>query len=114
VSYYGANVFPDTVTIALEAPSTRDWVTGKFVLEVKEDAAHDRELWVAVELAAGAEASDERGRILADEIVAVLRRLNAEFASYVPPERQRPRVTLWPAGHPEYFPAGVKHRYARR
>jgi phenylacetate-CoA ligase len=47
-------------------------------------------------------------------IAEVLRRLNSEFAAYVPPERQRPRVTLWPAGHPEYFPVGVKHRYARK
>jgi phenylacetate-CoA ligase len=88
-------------------------VTGRFVLEVKEDAARDRQLWVAVELAPGAEASDERADLLAGELAAVLRRLNPEFATYVPPERQRPRVTLWPPGHPEYFPPGVKHRYAR-
>jgi phenylacetate-CoA ligase len=114
VSYYGANVFPDTVSIALEGPGVREWVTGKFVLEVKEDAARDRELWVAVELAPGAAASDERERAVAVAIAEVLRRLNSEFAAYVPPERQRPRVTLWPAGHPEYFPVGVKHRYARK
>lgn len=114
VSYYGANVFPETVSIALEQPETREWVTGKFVMEVKEDAQRDRELHVAVELAPGGEASDERVSLAAEAIVKVLRRLNSEFASYVPPERQRPRVTLWPAGHPEYFPPGVKHRYARK
>jgi len=114
VSYYGANVFPETVSIALEQPETRGWVTGKFVMEVKEDAARDRQLHVAVELATGAEAGDARVDLAADAIVKVLRRLNSEFAGYVPPERQRPRVTLWPAGHPEYFPAGVKHRYARK
>ena len=114
VSYYGANVFPETVSIALEQPETRGWVTGKFVMEVKEDAARDRQLHVAVELAPGAEAGDARVDLAADAIVKVLRRLNSEFAGYVPPERQRPRVTLWPAGHPEYFPAGVKHRYARK
>jgi phenylacetate-CoA ligase len=114
VSYYGANVFPETVSIALEQPETRDWVTGKFVLEVKEDAQRDRLLHVDVELAPGAAESDARRDAAADAIVAVLRRLNSEFASYVPPDRQRPRVSLWPAGHPERFPAGVKHRYARK
>jgi phenylacetate-CoA ligase len=114
VSYYGANVFPETVSIALEQPGTRDHVTGKFVMEVVEDAARDRELVVAVELAAGVAAAEALADLLADEIVAVLRRLNSEFASYVPTERQRPRVTLWPSGHPEYFPVGVKHRYSRR
>ena len=53
-----------------------------------------------------------------DAIAAAVRdhvgRLSSEFAAYVPAERQTPRITLWPAGHPDYFPVGVKHRYARR
>jgi phenylacetate-CoA ligase len=114
VSYYGANVFPETVSIALEQPDTREWVTGKFVMEVTEDAHRDRHLAVAVELAPGAAPGDARASLVADAIVEVLRRLNSEFASYVPPERQRPSVTLRPAGDPEYFPPGVKHRYVRR
>jgi phenylacetate-CoA ligase len=97
VSYYGANIFPETVSIALEQPGTRDRVTGKFVLEVEEDAAHDRQLTVAVELAARVEPSQVLSDEVADAIVKVLRRLNSEFTSYVPLERQRPRVTLWPA-----------------
>jgi phenylacetate-CoA ligase len=114
VSYYGANVFPETVSIALEQPGTREWVTGKFVMEVTEDAARDRHLAIDVELAPGAAPSDARRDLVADEIVKVLCRLNGEFASYVPPARQRPRVTLRPAGDPEHFPPGVKHRYVRR
>ncbi len=84
------------------------------MLEVKEGDDRNPHLFVAVESAPGAEANDARVDALADAIVQVLRRLNSEFANYVPPERQRPRVTLWPAGHPEYFPPGVKHRYARK
>jgi phenylacetate-CoA ligase len=38
-------------------------------------------------------------------------RLNSEFAHYMPGERQTPEVLLRPAGHPEFFPPGVKHRY---
>jgi phenylacetate-CoA ligase len=114
VSFYGANVFPETVSIGLEQPDTRGFVTGKFVLEVKEDVGLDRWLHVAVELAPGAEASEARADVVADAIRAVLRRINSEFAGYVPPERQRPRVSLRPAGDPEWFPIGVKHRYVRR
>ncbi|HEX7843191.1 MAG TPA: hypothetical protein VF469_37225 [Kofleriaceae bacterium] len=115
VSYYGANVFPDTVIIGLEQPTVRELVTGKFVLEVREDDDSNRELWIAVELsAAGAGAPPGPLRdALAESILAVLLRLNSEFANYVPAARQRPRITLWPTGHPEYFPVGVKHRYSR-
>lgn len=115
VSYYGANVFPDTVIIGLEQPAIRELVTGKFVLEVREDDDRNRALWIAVELSpAGAHASPEPlGDAIAEAILASLLRLNSEFANYVPAARQRPRITLWPAGHPEYFPVGVKHRYSR-
>jgi phenylacetate-CoA ligase len=115
VSYYGANVFPDTVIIGLEQPAIRGLVTGKFVLEIVETAARDRELAIAVELsAAGAGAvAGLLAEQVADAILAVLLRLNSEFAHYVPAARQRPRITLWPMGHPEYFPVGVKHRYSR-
>lgn len=114
VSYYGANVFPDTVSIGLEQAETRAFVTGKFVLEVKEDEQRNRQLTIAVELAPGVAAEPERADRVAGAILAVLLRLNSEFANYVPVERRRPLVTLWPAGDPEYFPVGVKHRYARK
>ncbi|MEI9938248.1 MAG: phenylacetate--CoA ligase family protein [Pseudomonadota bacterium] len=114
VSYYGANIFPDTVSIGLEQPGTREFVTGKFVLEVREDEQRNRQLTIAVELAPGINAEPTLGNRVAEAILAVLLRLNSEFASYVPAERRLPLVTLWPAGHPEYFPIGVKHRYARK
>src|SRR5215470_17912664 len=115
VSYYGANVFPDTVIIGLEQPAIRELVTGKFVMEVREDDDRNRALWIAVELSpAGAHAAPgPLGDAIAESILASLVRLNSEFANYVPAARQRPRITLWPTGHPEYFPVGVKHRYSR-
>jgi phenylacetate-CoA ligase len=115
VSYYGANVFPDTVIIGLEQPAIRELVTGKFVLEVKDDADNNRELWIAVELSPRGAAAEPGalGQAVAASILAVLLRLNSEFAHYVPAARQRPRITLWPTGHAEYFPVGVKHRYSR-
>jgi phenylacetate-CoA ligase len=66
-----------------------------------------------VELAPGADADPGRAAALADGIRAALLRLNSEFAHYVPAEHQTPQVELRPANDPEYFPAGVKHRYTR-
>jgi phenylacetate-CoA ligase len=116
VSYYGANVFPDTVIIGLEQPAIRELVTGKFVMEVREDDDRNRALWIAVELSpAGAHAPPgPLGDAIAEAILASLRSRSSEFAHYVPAARQWPRITLWPTGHPEYFPVGVKHRYSRQ
>ena len=113
VSYFGANVYPENVTVALERVEVCDWVTGKFVLSTAETADRDRELRVVVELAPGQAGSAEREAQLADAIRAELRRLNSEFAHYVPQAAQLPVVDLRPAGDPEFFPPGVKHRYTR-
>ncbi|MDB4998850.1 MAG: Coenzyme synthetase [Myxococcaceae bacterium] len=114
ISYFGANIFPEMVSVGLEQPDVVAEVTGKFVMQVVEDADEDLHLALAVELAPAAHATDALRERIADRVLAQLLRLDAEFAAYVPKERQPPRVTLHPAGDPEYFPVGVKHRYSRR
>lgn len=113
VSFYGANVYPENIAAGLEQPAVSGWVTGKFVLQVTEDADRDRRLSVLVELAEGEPGSAARAEVAATAIGAQLARLNSEFAHYVPAGRQMPLITLRPAGDPEYFPRGVKHRYTR-
>jgi phenylacetate-CoA ligase len=113
VSYFGANIYPENVAVGLEQSVIREWVTGKFVLQVKEDADQDRFLSVVVELAPGSEGSEEKRNAIASSILSQLLRLNSEFANYVPKQYQLPQVDLAPMGDPEYFPIGVKHRYTR-
>ena len=113
VSYFGANIYPENIAIGLEQPPVAGWVTGKFVMESREDADRDRYLAIAVELAPGVAGTEQMRTVLAQSIAGQLCRLNSEFAHYTPPEQQLPRVSLYPAGDPEYFPPGVKHRYSR-
>ena len=113
ISYFGANIYPENITVGLEQPLIKDWVTGKFVMQIQEDADKNRFLSVVVELSPGVEASLEKKQTVADSILTQLKRLNSEFANYVPPEYQMPQVELLPMGEPEYFPQGVKHRYTR-
>jgi phenylacetate-CoA ligase len=115
VSFFGANVFPETISLGLEQPEIRAHVTGKFVMQVKEGSADDKpRLTIAVELANGVTGDPALAESVGAAILAQLRRLNSEFANYVPAEIQSPLVTLYPTGHPEYFPVGVKHRYSRK
>ena len=114
VSYFGANIYPENVTVGLEQPDIKEWVTGKFVLEVLEGDDRDPHLAVVVELSPGELPTEPRRAAVAASIEAELLRLNSEFKGYVPPDRRAPRVTLAPAGDPTYFPAGVKHRYTRK
>jgi phenylacetate-CoA ligase len=114
VSYFGANIYPENVTVGLEQPPACDWVTGKLVMQSVEDADRNRRLAIAVELAPGVEPDEEKQAVVTNRILAQLLRLNSEFANYVPAEYREPEVTLVPSGQPDYFPIGVKHRYTRR
>ena len=114
VSYFGANIYPENVTVGLEQPEIREWVTGKFVLQVKEDQDKNRFLSVVVELAPTVAGDEQKRDAIASSILSQLLRLNSEFANYVPKEYQLPQVELTPTGDPEYFPLGVKHRYTRK
>jgi phenylacetate-CoA ligase len=113
ISFYGANVFPEMVSAGLEQPELAPHTTGKFVMQVLPDHDGNLELSIAVELAAGVTGNAALEDAIAESILAQLLRLDPEFATYVPKERQRPRITLHPAGDPAYFPIGVKHRYSR-
>jgi phenylacetate-CoA ligase len=114
VSYFGANIYPENVTVGLEQPIIQEWVTGKFVLQVKEDADKNRFLSIVVELAPGIEDGTNKQETIANSILSQLKRLNSEFANYVPAEYQSPQITLTLTGDAEYFPVGVKHRYTRK
>ncbi|MGV9307498.1 phenylacetate--CoA ligase family protein [Nonomuraea sp. NPDC003727] len=113
VSYYGANVYPENIAVGLEQPEVSGMVSGKFVLEVVEDEQRDRRLTVTVELMPGLRPDERTARAVGSSILAQLRRLNSEFAAYVPRERQAPEIRLRETGDPEYFPPGAKHRYTR-
>jgi phenylacetate-CoA ligase len=113
VSYFGANIYPENVTVGLEQAPICNWVTGKFVLQVKQSEDLNMVLTIAVELASGLEPDAAKRQAIATAISAQLQRLNSEFANYVPPAQQMPEVTLHPLGDPDYFPSGIKHRYTR-
>ncbi len=113
LSYFGANIYPENVTVGLEQPPISEWVTGKFVMEIKEDRDRNPFLTIAVELAPGTVADGEKQGAIAQSIQYHLQRLNSEFANYVPSPYQRPTILLKPLGDPDYFPIGIKHRYTR-
>jgi phenylacetate-CoA ligase len=113
VSFYGANVFPENVSVGLEQAELAPHLTGKFVLEVSHDAQQNAHLRLSVELARGQAASEALASEVAEHVRRHLERLNSEFRSYVPDAQRTPDVVLRAFGDPEYFPIGVKHRYTR-
>jgi phenylacetate-coenzyme A ligase PaaK-like adenylate-forming protein len=113
VSFFGANLYPENVSVGLEQPGVREWVTGKFVMQAREGLDQLPQLMLAVELAPGVTPDEHKRERIAQAVLTQLLRLNSEYANYTPPEYRTPRVSLHPTGAPDWFPPGVKHRYTR-
>ncbi|VEP11655.1 conserved hypothetical protein [Hyella patelloides LEGE 07179] len=113
LSYYGANIYPENIQVGLEQPGIQNWVTGKFVMEIKQDPQANSSFHIAVELVPGLSISEGLKNAIAFSIYTQLIRLNSEYANYVAPQYQLPHTTLYEFGNQEYFPVGVKHRYTR-
>ncbi len=114
VSFYGANIYPENISVGLEQAELTAWLTGKFVLESQTSEAGDAYLHISVELLPGVTVQEALIPQIAESIRTQLLRLNSEFANYTPTERQLPAIKLCLFGDPEYFPVGVKHRYTRK
>ncbi|MGR8940837.1 MAG: phenylacetate--CoA ligase family protein [Gammaproteobacteria bacterium] len=114
VSFYGANIYPENVAVGLEQAELTDWVTGKFVMDVRSDRDGEEFLHIAVEMLPAVTSATGKAAAIAASIRAQLLRLNSEFANYVPAAKQLPQIELLPFGDPDHFPVGVKHRYTRR
>jgi phenylacetate-CoA ligase len=113
LSFYGANVYPENVSVGVEQPELMAALSGKFVMQVAHDVDQNPLLDIAVELLPRQSPSDELTAAVAASIRRELERLNSEFLNYTPVERRTPRVRLLPHADPAYFPLGVKHRYTR-
>src|SRR5262249_46855842 len=114
VSFFGANIYPENISVGLEASHIAPHVSGKFVLQAKEGSDQAPHLLLVVELAPGAALDRALSEAIEKSVLTQLLRLNSEFAAYTPPEFRSPRVELKPNGDREWFPTGVKHRYTRR
>ena len=111
MSFHGANVYPENVTVGLEQPEVAERTTGRFVLMVTE--SDPPRLRVVVDLAGGLSPDAARDPVVAASIQAALARLNSEFAHHVPAAQRVPLIEQRVTRDPEHFPVGVKHRYTR-
>ena len=115
VSYFGANIYPGE-------RDGRRWSSRRSRLgdrQVRPAGARGRRPRAATSPSWSSSRPATRRRPRGPERASPARswrqllRLNSEFANYVPAGTSAPHVELRPAGDPDYFPRGVKHRYTR-
>lgn len=112
--FHSLNVYPDNIRPAFEEPSLTAQLTGRFLVEVHQDAKHTQTLRIRAELAKGATSSEVLAHRLAERCYAALVRTNSEFRSLSAAlgAPARPEISLHPY-HSAGFGAGAKDVYVK-
>ncbi len=113
LSYFGANIYPENISIGLESNEVKDLVTGKYVMQILEQENMNLRFKIVVELSINTEPDADKNAKIGSSILASLLLINSEYKNYVPAEYHMPEIELRKTGDSEYFPLGVKHRYTR-
>ncbi len=113
VKLYGANVYPENIKAALEAPKLSSLFTGKFKMQVFYDAHQDQRLRLFIELSPGVGARDVNLRELQQTIILTACNLNSEFkSSFIgSSKKMTPLIKLVPYGYFDLNEAQNKHDY---
>jgi len=117
VTLYGLNVYPENVKTALEDPSVRRLVTGRFTMSTEyRRQSPDQYLLVNVELAERVRPTSFLKRHISSVLVKTLRRVNAEYGKLYTSigGRARPSVRLFKKGSSRQFVRGIKQGWVQR
>ncbi|OIP97289.1 hypothetical protein AUK40_03530 [Candidatus Wirthbacteria bacterium CG2_30_54_11] len=100
ISYYGLKIFPENIKAALESDQLKQWATGKFRMQVKDDNNGIQKIIIAIELGFALEPSVELVTIFSRELVVTLRQKNSEYNRLYESlgEKSLPLVKLFPKG----------------
>lgn len=115
ISLYALMIYVENVKRALENSSLNNRLSGLFRMGVSHNEKLDQQFDITVELARLVDSNDILVKILTDEIVATLSKVNSEYAKLLASigDRARPVVELVPFGKIETIP-GRKHKWIKR
>jgi len=114
VTLYAVNIYPENIRSILESKLAAKNITGRFVMEVSQDAKFDQQLQISIELAPDAQISDSIKEDLEFYVVSNLRRINSEYNELHSKLGQKvePKLIFKEFGTIGYV-QGKKHRWVK-
>lgn len=114
VSWFGANIYPEHIREAHLHPKITKHFTGKFTLEIKYNKRHYPVLRVHTELKKNTRPRAGLNRMIRQQIVKKLLEKNSEYRNNYSamPEKNTPKIVLWPNQSPPFFKGGGKQKWA--
>lgn len=114
---YGVNIYPENIKAALEEELLQDWLTGRFVMQVDNEANQDQYLEINIELKDRIKPSPELEELIKKTIIAILEKNNLEYnrLRQAIGSKADPRIKLRLKGDKKYFKSdAIKQKWAKK
>jgi phenylacetate-CoA ligase len=116
VSLYGANIYPETIKMALQNKALEKSVTGRFTMLSKHDKNQDQYLEINIELKPSIKQTGLLRKKVQGLIITALLKDNAEYRTNYENmgERVFPKIVFWPYEDKVYFKSDGKQKWVKR
>ncbi|MEX0748828.1 MAG: hypothetical protein WD467_03030 [Candidatus Saccharimonadales bacterium] len=116
VSFFGFQIYPETIRRALQSEVFESDITGKFTMEVAYSEEGRQQLTIHIELMAERSPSTALRRALEQVLVRQLLEESSEYRETHKHYKSdvRPHVKLWNYEHDTYFKSGTKQQWIKR
>ncbi len=116
-TFYGLQVYPQTIKQAIEVGQIQNVLSGKFTLTNDYDKKGDQQLHVHLECKPGKSASKQFVKKVEDAIVKALLTGSSEYkelTSMLSSKRTKPKLYFWEYNHDLHFKSGIKQRWLKK
>ncbi len=116
VTFYGANIYPETIIKVLEDNNFRKIVTGKCSLETKYTKKQSQILIIHIELKNKIHKTKTLKNKLKSSIIKILIKENSEYRNNYKQLGKMgiPKILLWDQGSKEHFDLNGKQRWVKK
>lgn len=117
ISFFGANIYPETVRRALQVKILSKFLTGKFTIMTKKDQRQNPFLEINIELKKNIKSKSLNKNLrkcVSEVILENLLKENSEFHSVFYDQKEgklMPEIIFWPYESEPYFQAGGKQKW---
>ncbi|MBK5215813.1 MAG: hypothetical protein JJE53_03345 [Candidatus Pacebacteria bacterium] len=116
ITFYGANIYPESIRKVLEKNKYRKYFTGKCSLEIKYSEKQNQILSIHIELKKKIIINKETEKNISQSILEILVSENSEYRNNYEQlgKRSIPILFFWSHGHDEYFASNGKHKWVKK
>jgi phenylacetate-CoA ligase len=114
VSFFGANIYAEHISSAINKAPAAERLTGRFYMETFDSPGGEKQLRLVVETRGDTTFDEDETGALRRHVEETLRTVNSEYKNYVPREQQKLMLKVVPFGSDSLFSRKGKQKYSKK